>query len=208
LSLKLDDRRCVVVGGGGVAARKVASLLECGARVVVISPELCAALEERVAAGEIEVARRPFEPEDVKGAVLAIASTDDTGVNEAVVAAAHRYGALVNVVDVPELCDFYVPASLRRGDLEITVSTSAACPALSKRLRIGLETQFGPEYAPFLRLLARLRRELKMRLPNQKDRAKAEEALLDTPALALLAEGKTEEAEKVLYECLARSTGS
>ena len=207
MSLKLEGRRCVVIGGGQVAARKVGALLECGAVVTVVSPALCPALETRASAGSIAIARRPFEPGDLDGAVVAIAATDDSGVNKAVLAAGRESGVLVNVVDVPDLCDFYVPAQIRRGDLAVTISTGGACPALSKRLRERVESLFGPEYAPYLELLARFRRELKTRIPEQKQRAKAEEAFLDTPALSLLAEGKQEEAERVLSECLARFKG-
>jgi len=204
LCLKLEGRRCLVIGGGNVAKRKVASLKECGADVLVVSPELCPELADRAARGEIQALQRAFQPEDLEGAALAIAATDNPAVNQAVAAAGKDAGVLVNVVDVPDLCDFYVPASVRRGDLEIAVSTTGAFPALAKRLRIELEGQFGPEYEAYLELLARFRRELKARIPDAAIRNRAEEAFLDSPALSLLAQHKVHEAEQVLAECAAR----
>ncbi len=200
LTLKIDGRRCVVVGGGRVSERKVGSLRECGAHVVLISPELTPELEALASAGAIEVQRRDFEPTDLDGAVLAIAATDDTAVNEAVLAAGRERGVLVNVVDVPDLCDFYVPASVNRGDLQVTISTSGACPALSRQLRRRLSEEFGPEYAPYLRLLDGLRRRLIARVDEPKRRKDILNELLASPALSLLAEGAEAEAERVLEE--------
>lgn len=204
LYLKIEGRRCVVVGGGAVARRKVASLLECGAEVIVVSPVLCVELEERAERGDIVVLRRVFESGDLTGAVLAIAATDDEPVNKAVLAAGRAAGVWVNVVDVPDLCDFYVPASIRRGPVEIAIGTSGECPALAKRLRIELEKAVGPEYEPYARLCARLRAELRTRVPEAGDRLRAEQEFLDSRALALLAEGRTDEAERVLEACLQR----
>jgi precorrin-2 dehydrogenase/sirohydrochlorin ferrochelatase len=202
LNLKIAGRRCVVIGGGNVADRKVGSLLECGAVVKLVSPEVCEDLDARAARNEIEWVRRPFQAGDLEGAVLAIAATDDRPVNEAVAAEGRALGVLVNVVDVPDLCDFYVPASISRGQLEITVSTGGASPMLAKRLRMQIEQQFGPEYEPFLALLARLRTELKARVPDRAQRNLAEEAFLNSAALSLLAEGKPEEAESIWRECV------
>lgn len=204
LSLKLAGKPCVVVGGGKVAERKVVSLLECEAAVTVVSPETVPALEERAARGEIRLVRRAFQPEDVAGACVVIAATSDRAVNEAVVQAAHESGALVNVVDVPDLCDFYVPACVNRGSLQVTVSTSGAFPLLSKRLRQELEALFAPEYEAYLELLCRLRKELKARAPEFRQRVQAEADFLNSPAWAYLRQGKPEEAERVLTECLSR----
>lgn len=204
LYLKIDGRRCVVVGGGTVARRKVASLLDYGARVSVVSPELCPELEDFAARGEIEAIRRGFEAGDLDGAILAIAATDKESVNRAVLDAGRAAGVWVNVVDVPALCDFYVPASIRRGPIEIAIGTSGQCPALAKRLRIELEKAVGPEYEPYAELCGRLRTALQARVPEAERRVAAEKEFLDSPALSLLAEGKEEEAERVMQECLAR----
>ena len=202
LSLKIDGRRCLVAGGGAVAERKVASLLECGADVVVVAPDATDQIRAWSASGRIKFFERPFEPSDVAGALIAIAATDDPRVNSAVADAARASGALVNVVDVPELCEFYVPASVTRGDLQITISTGGSSPALAKRLRIDLERQFGPEYESYLQLLARLRSELKARVPDRARRNKAEEQFLASPALSLIADGRLKDAEQILSDCL------
>jgi len=204
LFLKLDGRRCLVVGGGTVAARKVASLLECGAIVEVVSPALCADLEQRAEAGDIAVTQRPFVAEDLDGATLAVAATSLREVNEAVAASARDRGIFVNVVDVPDLCDFYVPAHFARSDLQVAVCTGAAYPVLSKRLRIALEEQFGPEYAEYMAFLARFRQEVKARVADSHERARIETAFLDAPVLGLLSEGNRDEAERVLAEWISQ----
>ncbi len=207
LALKVEGRRCVVVGGGSVAERKILLLLECGAKVVVVSPTLTPIIEEYVTAGRVQAIRRVFQPEDLRGALVAIAATDDQGANRAVRQAADEHHVLLNVVDIPDLCDFYVPASFARGDFEIAVNTAGASPVLAKRIREELEQEFGWEYAVFLELLARLRRELKERVADRERRAEAERDFVYSEALALLAQGKRTEAEKVFEECLHRYAG-
>ena len=187
----------MVVGGGMVARRKVASLLDYGARVTVVSPELCPELEEIAARREIELFRRPFDSGDLRGATLAIAATNNETVNRAVLEAGRAAGVWVNVVDVPDVCDFYVPASIRRGPIEIAIGTSGQCPALAKRLRIELEKVVGPEYEAYAELCGRLRVELQAHVPEAERRVAAEKEFLDSPARALLAEGKAEEAERI-----------
>jgi precorrin-2 dehydrogenase/sirohydrochlorin ferrochelatase len=198
LCLKLQGTHCVVIGGGNVARRKVASLIECGARVTVVSPELCEELEMRAQSGEIEAVRREFQPDDLRGARLAIAATNNRAVNESAAAAARQMGVLLNVVDVPDLCDFYVPASVRRGQLEIAVSTTGAFPALAKKLRLEIESKFGPEYGPYIELLEELRQEIKARVSDAAERNRAEEALLDAPVLEALAQSTADEARVLL----------
>jgi len=208
LCLKLQGARCVVIGGGNVARRKVASLIECGARVTVVSPELCEELEMRAQSREIEAVRREFQPEDLRGARLAIAATNNRAVNESAATAARQMGVLLNVVDVPDLCDFYVPASVRRGQLEIAVSTTGAFPALAKKLRLEIESEFGPEYGPYIELLEKLRQEIKARVSDAAERNRAEEALLDAPVLELLARGRMDEARALLHTAAAPWLGS
>jgi len=204
MALKIAGRRCVVVGGGTIAERKVLSLVQCQARVVVISPEVTPTLEDMAASGTIGVARRRFEPADATGAVVMIAATDDRAVNESVKTAGNAAGALVNVVDVPDLCDFYVPASLRRGDIQITISTGGACPALAKRLREELEAHFGPEYETYSDILAQLRLDLREAVSEPGRRKQAEEDYLNSPALNLIRSGNTQEALRLAQDCLAR----
>jgi len=208
LALKIEGRRCVVVGGGAVAERKAASLLECGADVVVVAPEATAELQRWADAGRLRYLARRFEPADVAGALVVIAATNDPAVNTAVAEAGQHSGALVNVVDVPELCDFYVPASVNRGELQVAVSTGGASPMLAKRLRKELERRFGPEYETYLELLARLRSELKAQVPNRIRRNEAEERFLASPALLLIADGRLDEAKQIFEDCLREAKSS
>jgi len=146
-----------VVGGGKVAARKAASLLECGARVKVVAPEVSPEVE-RLAGAVLE--RRRYEERDLEGMFLAIAATDDPEVNRRVSEDARRLGVPVNVVDSLEASDFIVPSVVRRGDLVIAISTSGHSPALARRLREDLEARYGEEYARLLALVSRVRRRL------------------------------------------------
>jgi precorrin-2 dehydrogenase len=204
LALKVAGRRCVVVGGGRIAGRKVASLLDCDAAVTVVSPEFSPELEALAGQSAITAVRRGFEPRDLDGARIAIAATDDPSVNQAVLDAGKARGVLVNVVDVPDLCDFYVPASVTRGDLQITISTGGACPALAKHLRKEISKQFGSEYEAYLLLAERLRLAVLERVSEPARRKEALNAFLTSQALALLTQGRDDEAERILQEHLNR----
>ncbi len=161
--LDLEDRLVLVVGGGRVAARKVASLLEAGARVRLVSPELAPESAELVADPRVEYRRGVFVPADLEGVALVISATGDRAVNRQVADRAGERGLFVNVVDVPELCSFIVPAVVRRGDLLLAVSTGGASPAVARRLRRELEAAYGPSWEPYLRLMAALRRAIMAR---------------------------------------------
>src|SRR5213596_2321417 len=156
--LDLRGRRCLVVGGGAIAERKVHGLLECGARVGVVSPALVPALARLVASGRIEHRARAFRKVDARGCVLVIAATGVAAVDDAVAEAARRHGALVNAVDRPARCDFIYGSVLRRGDLQIAVSTGGRSPALAREIRRRLERVIGPEYADLVERVGRARR--------------------------------------------------
>ncbi len=141
--VSVAGRRCVVVGGGGVAARKARGLLEHGAEVVVVSPEVRPELEN----ADVEILRRPYEAGDLEGAFLAFAATDSRGVNAAVSLEANQRGIAVNVADKPTEGDFALPATLRRGGLQVAVSTGGASPTLARRIKEELELVFAPEWA-------------------------------------------------------------
>ena len=141
--LDLSDRRCVVVGGGEVANRKARKLLQARARVVVISPEVGAELESVA----VEVHRRPYREGDLEGAYLAFAATDSREVNAAVAREAEERGIPVNVADRPSDGAFALPSTLRRGGLQVAVSTGGASPTLARRIKNELEEAFGPEWA-------------------------------------------------------------
>jgi precorrin-2 dehydrogenase len=145
--LDLRDRRCLVVGGGPIGERKAMALLECGARVAVVSPDLTPALAALVRVGGIVHHARPFRRGDVRGARLVIAATGRVRVDRAVAAAALAHRALVNVVDRPTECDVIMPSVLRRGQLQIAVSTGGRSPALAREIRRSLEPLFGAQTA-------------------------------------------------------------
>ena len=143
LFMDVAGRRCVVVGGGGVASRKARGLLGSGARVTVVAPEVAPEIE----AMEVKVERRPYAPGDLAGAALAFAATDRREVNAAVAREARESGIPVNVADRPAEGDFALPSVLRRGGMQVAVSTGGASPTLARRIRDALEPSFGAEWA-------------------------------------------------------------
>ncbi len=170
--LNLSGRFCVVVGGGEVAERKVEALLSAGARVRVIAPEVTPRIERWAEEGRLELERRPYREGDLSGAWLCVAATDDPEVQKAVFSEAEKNRIFCNVVDVPELCSFIVPSVVRRGRLQLAISTSGASPAAARRIRERLEEEFGPEWEAYLELMARWRREILSRgLPEEERRA-------------------------------------
>ena len=198
--LDLRGKRCVVVGGGKVAKRKVESLVEAGAVVTVIAPEVTQ-LPDTVA-----IIRRPFQPKDLDGARFVIAATDDPAVNAAVADAAEACGIWVNAVDDPVNCSVFLPAVVRRGAFCLAISTGGASPAFARRLRERLEREFGEEYGQFTALLWTLRRVWEPRakaagvLPAARQRAW--EQILDLPLLDWLHAGEWERAEQAAIEIL------
>ncbi len=159
--LALRNRRCVVVGGGPVALRKIERLLRSEARVVVIAPEVFPRIAELSREDVLVWERRDYARGDLRGAALAIAATDDAGVQRAVAGEAADLGLPVNVVDVPEISSFIAPAILERGELQIAVSTSGAAPALAARLRDRIGESFGREIELVVEILGKVRRRLR-----------------------------------------------
>ncbi len=152
--LDLAGRGAVVVGGGRVALRKARALADAGARVTAVAP---AFLPEFAEDARIRCLREPYAARHLEGARVVVAATDDPAVNRRVADHARAAGVLVNVVDVPDLSDFIVPAQVRRGDLVVAISTGGAAPGLSRRLRERLEREFGPEWAGYLEALRQTR---------------------------------------------------
>jgi precorrin-2 dehydrogenase/sirohydrochlorin ferrochelatase len=168
--LKLRDRRCVVVGGGEVGLEKVEGLLACDGRVVLIAPDAVTELRELSDDGSIEWIRREYRSGDLEGTFIAVAATDDTDVNIRVYDDAERRAMLVNVVDVPPLCNFILPAIVRTGPLAIAISTAGASPALAKRIKRQIAEEFGEPYARLAVLLNDARGWAKATLPTYQDR--------------------------------------
>lgn len=200
INLQIDGRECAVIGGGTVAARKVESLLAADAGVTVVSPELAPGLARMARQGKIRWVRREFQAGDTQGYFIVICATDNPDVNQAVYREAGQHGVLVNVVDVPELCDFTIPAQVIRGDLLLTVSTGGKSPMLARRLREELESLYGPEYGQYLELVAEIRRDIRQKLEDSREREVFWRESLNSEILSLLRQGRLEEAkEKIIH---------
>src|ERR687890_652452 len=177
--LKLTSRRCVVVGGGEIGLEKVEGLLACDGRVVLVAPEAVPELRELAAEGSIEWLRREYRPGDLERTFIAIAATDDTDVNIRVFEDAEQRAMLVNVVDVPPLCNFILPAIHRSGPLAIAISTAGASPALAKRLKREIAETYGDPYARLAELLNEARGWAKGSLPTYQDRKQLFEGIVN-----------------------------
>jgi precorrin-2 dehydrogenase/sirohydrochlorin ferrochelatase len=158
--MKLEGRPCLVVGAGVIGEPKIGSLLTSGASLRVIAPQVSPAVAEWARAGAIVWEAREFKVTDLDGVFLVIAATSSREVNGAIFHEARQRNILCNVVDDPEYCDFYYPAVVRRGDLQLAISTNGHSPALAQRIRRELEIQFGPEYGEWLEELGKIRQQL------------------------------------------------
>jgi len=156
--VKLEGKRCLVVGAGKVGEPKISGLIGTGARVHVIALEASEAVHQWARAGEIALEIRGFAPADLDGTFLAIVATASRDLNRSIYHEAQQRRVLCNVVDVPEYCDFYYPAVVRRGDLQIAISTNGQSPSLAQKLRQQLERQFGPGYARWVAELGETRK--------------------------------------------------
>jgi precorrin-2 dehydrogenase/sirohydrochlorin ferrochelatase len=157
LFLKLESRPCLVVGAGLIAEGKIEGLLDTGAQIRVVAPEATAKIRQWSQSKKIDWHQRPFQPSDLDNMFLVVASANSTQLHEQIFAEAQKRQVLCNIVDVPHLCDFFYPAIVRRGPLQIAISTSGQSPALAQRLRKDLENQFGPEYEQWLTHLGQAR---------------------------------------------------
>jgi precorrin-2 dehydrogenase / sirohydrochlorin ferrochelatase len=197
--LKLAGRRCLVVGAGQVGESKIAGLLATGAHIRVVALEASATVQQWAQSGSLDLELRHFKPEDLDGVFLAIVATRSRSLNERVYHEAQSRGVLANVVDVPDLCDFFYPSVVRRGDLQIAVSTAGKSPSLAQKIRQQLEKQFGPAYATWvaelgetrkLILASDLEKERKLDLLHSLASQEAvRAALAETPELAAKGEG-------------------
>jgi len=183
LYLNITDKRCVVVGGGEVAARKVERLLSCGARVTVIVRELGPALDVLKKNGRLEHVESDYRKEHLRGAFLVIGATDSPEVNERVYRDSKEEGVLVNIVDDPGLCDFILPSLMERGDLAIAVSTGGKSPALARKIRQELESIYGPEYEVLLGIMGALREKVLSRQGPSEANRRVFESVLDSDVL-------------------------
>lgn len=201
--VEVAGKPCIVVGGGEVAERKVKALLEAGAAVTVVSPALDGALAAMARRGTVRHLARSYQRGDLRGFVLVYAATDDGALNRRLAVEADELGTPINVADAPELCTFLSPSVIRRGDLQIAVSTSGASPAMARRIREQLELLFGAEYAPALEILRAVRDRLQAAEADPAARAQKLSALAaSTRLLESLRQGDHGAANAALAEHL------
>ena len=208
--LKLTGRRAVVIGGGELGLEKTEGLLASGAKVHVISPEVLTAVENLAREGSIEWSQRTYEGvADLEGNLIAIACTDDTDVNIRIYDDAEERAMLVNIVDVPPLCNFILPAIVRTGAISVAISTRGASPALAKRMKREIAELFGTEYARMAELLNEVRGWAKGTLPTYQDRKAFFEEIVngDPDPIALLKAGDEAGVRAIIAEQQERHAG-
>jgi len=194
--LRLEGRSCVIVGGNTAAEAKARACLDAGARVTLIAAELTTGLAMLAADGTVRHTPRSYRPGDLAGAVLAYAAVAEVEVIRQLRAEAERERVLLNVIDVPEACAFLAPAVVRRGQLQVAIGTGGASPAFAARLRREFEGRLGPEYAPFVAILGAVRRTLQ----EGPARRAVLDALLDSPLLDLVRQGRVGDVDRLLEQ--------
>ncbi len=205
VALNIADRRCLVIGGGPIAARKIESLLGGGAVITVVSPEMVEEILTMEVNGDIRTERRCYRRDDLDGVLLAYAATDDDSLHEQIHRDARDAGVLLNVVDRPQWCDFIVPSIARRGDLVVAVSTSGQSPAMARRVRLDIERDLDPAYEQAISLFAKLRQVL-VDLGWEYDRRKeAFEKLLEADLLGALGSSDLGQVDRILERCVGAS---
>ncbi len=202
--IKLEGRQCLVVGAGKVGEPKIGALLETGARIRVVAREASPAVREWARQGRVELELRPFQAADLDGTFLAVVATSSRTLNERVYREAQMRGVLCNVVDVPDLCDFFYPAIVRRGDLQIAVSTAGQSPSLAQKIRQQLEKQFGPGYAAWV---TELGETLKLILGSDLDKERKLD-LLHSLASREAVEAALSENRNLVSELAAKGEGA
>ncbi len=204
VNLDIQNRRCLVVGGGNVGARKVMTLLECGAMITVVSPIATERLIRLANKKSITWKERHYQSADLTGMFLVIGATDNEELNWRIHADAERQGKLCNIADRPQACNFILPSVVNRGDLILAISTSGASPAFAKKLRQDLEKEFGEEYAEFLRLMRAVRKKLLLRDHAPEAHKPIFEKLISKGMLDLIREKNTEEMDHLLRKVVGK----
>jgi precorrin-2 dehydrogenase/sirohydrochlorin ferrochelatase len=202
VNLDVKDRRCLVVGGGAVGLRKVRTLLSCGARVTVVSPEAGSALQELAATGKIIWHRRDYRAADLEETFLVIGATDSEAINQQISSDALSRNVLCNIADRPAACNFILPAIIAQGDLVLTVSTSGKSPAFARHLRKELEGQFGQEYKTLLELMGAIRSRLLAEAHAPEAHKPLFEGLIKGGLLARIRERDTNGVNRLLFDIL------
>lgn len=202
VNLKIKDRPCLVVGGGKVGTRKVKGLMQCDARVVVVSPVVSLAIERLAGQGKIVWKKKDYDPSDLDGFFLVIGSTSNQDVNWQISRDAEEKGMICNIADVPDACNFILPSVIRRGPLTVTVSTSGQSPAFSKSLRRQMDSMFGPEYEMFLSIMGGIRKTLLAEAHDHEAHKPLFEAIIKGGLLELCRSGDLEAIDSLLFSVL------
>ena len=200
VNLLVTGRRCVVVGAGRIAARKIDSLVQAGAEVVVVAPEVGAEVRAWAGEGRVQLVERRFEPSDVDGAWLVVTATDDPEVNRAAFEAGEARRIFVNSADDPANCSFTLMSVVRRGDIVVSIGTNGRSPALAAYLKEHVRDEMGPEYETLLDLLSEAREEIRSTGRSSED--SDWRAAIDSGILELIREGRESEARELLRSCL------
>lgn len=200
VNLDIKNRKCLIIGGGSVGTRKVIRLVECGADVTVVSPESTDKLISFAVKGRIVLKKRSYHSSDLEGMFLVIGASDNKELNRQISEDARRYNIICNIVDLPEACDFILPSVVNRGDLLIAISTSGKSPAFAKKLRRNLETEYGEEYAGFLKLMGAIRKKLLRKNHAPEKHRDLFEQLIDKGVLEMIKKLKVEDINAVLFE--------
>ena len=204
ICLDIQNRNCLVVGGGSVGTRKVITLLNCGADVTVVSPAASAHLQELANNGSIILKNRTFRFSDLAGIFLVCSATDNQDLNRQIHAKAEDLGMLCNVADRPEVCNFILPSIVNRGDLIVAISTSGQSPAFAKKLRKDLEKVFGNEYAEFLKLMGAVRKKLLSRDHRPEAHKHLFEQLINKDLVTMIKAHQYDDINAVLFEILGK----
>jgi precorrin-2 dehydrogenase/sirohydrochlorin ferrochelatase len=202
INVDIQNRNCLVVGGGGVGTRKVMTLLKCGAKVTVVSPVISESLQDLEKSASLTLKARPYRTADIEGMFLVIGATDNEPLNRQISSDAESRNTLCNIADRPAVCNFILPSIVQRDDLIITISTSGKSPALAKKLRKTLESQFGEEYGDFLQLLGAIRRKLLSQAHEPEVHKPLFEQLINSDLIAMIQEDKIRDIDALLFKIL------
>ncbi|MFA4885166.1 MAG: bifunctional precorrin-2 dehydrogenase/sirohydrochlorin ferrochelatase [Desulfotomaculaceae bacterium] len=207
VSLDLNNKRCLIVGGGSVAERKAQTLLECGASVCLVSPDVTPLLESMVQDDIIFYRKGCYSSSDLADVFLVIGASGREDVNRQVAADCLARNLIVNIVDDPAKGNFFVPATFRRGSLEIAVSTGGKSPLLARKIREELERTYGAQYGEFLDMLGGLRKDIIQNVADPEKKKRILESLVDDRVLGLLKEGHMDLVKEMLLSAY-RGSGS
>ncbi|MGF7185591.1 precorrin-2 dehydrogenase/sirohydrochlorin ferrochelatase [Desulfitispora alkaliphila] len=200
---KLENKPCVVVGGGEVAERKIKKLVSAGAKVTVISPDITTEIEILRSKGKLKVLKRPYAYGDMSNFFLAICATDIKEVNQEAARECDQHNILVNVVDDPDMSSFIVPSALHRGDLTISITTGGASPGLARKIKKDLELNYGPEYEEYINILKMVRVRVMSECNDPSIRKMIFREVLELGVLELIEAGNYTLAKERVNKCLS-----